>query len=267
MVVSIFAWAFVCTDKENHAPDEERYRSLLWQEEERESSMRQRRILFMLASLCCLLTACTSGSTQVQKTPTPTQPPTATATSGVSRETLLYQSDWSKGIKGWGTTNWSIVEGAAQSNLSRDNILTVPYTVPVPNYAFECRFQIVQVPRDGGQIFLRAVKSSAQDGYIAGILDLLSPTPHPDFDHPQIQLYLDPLQNMDQPMQTVDYDPGTIWHTFRVEVRGETVDFITDGLHKGYAASVRTSPLSNGPLQVVASGAVVRVSSVQITAL
>lgn len=220
----------------------------------------------VLVSLLFLLAACASGNVQTSNpSPTPKAIVTPTATASVPAGTLLYQSDWSKGLKEWEATHWSIQQGVAQSDLSTNNALTVPYTPSVSNYAVEFRFQIVSVPKNGGHFFLRAQKSTGKDGYVAGILNLLSPAPHSGFSNPEIQIMLDPSEDMDQPAQPSDYRPGTIWHTFSVEVRGAEVDFITDGLHKGYAISTKTSVLSNGPLQLVASGAVVRVSGIRIT--
>jgi hypothetical protein len=75
------------------------------------------------------------------------------------------------------------------------------------------------------------------------------------------------MDDMGGRMQLADYEPGTTWHTFRVEVQGPQVKFFTDDLSKGNAYSTKTDWLSNGPLELVSSGAVVRVSSVKITAL
>src|SRR5690242_18209179 len=87
----------------------------------KKNSMRFLRTLLVLVSLLFLLVACGSGNnTQTPKaSTTPTPAVTATPTPGVPAGTLLFQSDLSKGLKNWGTTHWSIVKGAAQSDLSK----------------------------------------------------------------------------------------------------------------------------------------------------
>jgi hypothetical protein len=226
--------------------------------------------ILALGCLIFLLTACSLSGAPAQTSASPTVPPTPTATPtpSVPAGTLLYQSDWSKGLAGWGgSAGWTIVQEAAQSDTSNNNALTVPYQMTVHNYALEYRFQIVSVPQNGGSFFLKGVRTQGKDGYDAGILNLLKPGGNAEFANPQIQVYLDPMDDMGGRMQLADYEPGTTWHTFRVEVQGPQVKFFTDDLSKGNAYSTKTDWLSNGPLELVSSGAVVRVSSVKITAL
>ena len=112
-----------------------------------------------------------------------------------------------------------------------------------------------------------ADKAPGKDGYTAGILNLLGPGPHSEFANPQVQVYLDPEGSMDSPPLVSDYEPGSTWHTYRVEVKGPEVDFFIDDLKKSSAYSSQTDFLSNGPIRLWAAMAIVRVSGVRITAL
>jgi hypothetical protein len=154
-----------------------------------------------------------------------------------------------------------------QSDLSSNNNLTVPYLSSVPNYTLEVRFQIVSVPQNGGYFIVKADRTPGKDGYTAGIQGLLSPAPHNEFANPQIEVYLNPLNAMDSELVVSDYEPGSLWHTFDIEVNGSNVNFRNDGLKKSYTSSTQTNLLSNGPFHVVSSGAVVRVSSVSVSVL
>lgn len=226
--------------------------------------------MLLSMGLLLALAACAAGAGQSQTSaasPTQTRP-APTPTSQFPSGTVLFRSDWSHGLANWGgSAGWKIVNGMAQSDLSENNPLVPPYKLTIPNYAFEFRFQIVSVPRNGGYFILKASKTSNKDGYVAGILNLLSPAPHSEFANPEILIYLDPMSNMESPPHPTDYEPEAFWHTFRIEVRESTAKFLADGFSKGTATSTVTNQLSNSPLQLISSGAIVRISDVRIIAL
>lgn len=231
--------------------------------------------ILVLGCLVFLLTACTSSNAPAQtsaSTASPSLPtPTATPTQpGVPSGTVLFQSNWSRGLAGWGgSPGWKIVNGMPQSDLSQNNALTLPYHLAVSNYAVEFRFQILSVPHNGGYFIVKASRTLDKNGYTAGILNLLSPAPHSEFANPEVIIYLDPVTAIENPelARPSDYEPGTFWHTFRVEVQDQSANFLADGFSKGRATSSQTDHLSNGPLQLLCSGAIVRVSSVRLIAL
>jgi hypothetical protein len=229
--------------------------------------------ILALGCLLCLFVACSSGGGQPQQaqiTPTPTATPTATPTPTpvVPVGTVLYQSDWSKGLASWtGSTGWTIVNGNAQSDTNQNDALIIPYTPIDPNYEIDYRFQIVNIPQNGGSFYLKASQTATKDGYIAGILDLLQPGASSEFGNPQIQIYINPTDHMEGSMHPSDYEGGDTWHTYSVKVQGSEAHFITDGLNRFSAISSQTDYLSTGPLQLVSSGAAVRISSITITAL
>lgn len=234
--------------------------------------MRRNFSILILGCLIFLLTACTSGSTQTPASvPTALPTPTATPTQpGVPSGTILFQSNWSHGLAPWSASpGWKIVNGMPQSDLSQNNTLTPPYHLTTLSYAIEFRFQILKVPYSGGFFVVKASRTQDKDGYTAGVLGLLGPAPHSEFANPQIQIYLDPLEALENPnsARPSDYEPGTFWHTFRVEVQGPVASFFADGFRKGTAASTQTDLLSNGPLRLISAGAIVRVAYVRIIAL
>lgn len=221
--------------------------------------------VFLVVSLMLLLAACSAGSTlggptrQTHPTPTPTTLPSGT---------LLYQSDWSHGLANWhASAGWKLTHGFLQSDASNDSSLTSPYMPAVSNYAIEVRFQIVSVPVDGGYFVVTADRVQGKDGYSAGIANFLKPGPHSEFANPAVQAYIIPIDSMDSSMVVSDYEPGFVVRTYRVEVQGAQVKFFVDDLRKSFATSSQTSILSNGPIRLKASKAIVRVFSVRMTAL
>ncbi len=223
--------------------------------------------LIALISFILALVGCSAGSAQTQIVVTAT-PATHAPTPSVPSGTVLYQSDWSQGLAAWGNPpGWKIANGIPQSDVSDSNALTVPYISAVSDYALEVHFQIVSVPKNGGSFVVNAKKAPGKDGYSAGILNLLSPAAHNQFANAQVQVYLEPMDDMNSPMVTSDYEPGTTWHTYRIEVRGSNVTFLINGTRKSFATSTQNDVLSNGPFQVASSGAMVNVSSISVTAL
>lgn len=227
------------------------------------------RALFALA-LLTVFAACSTGNAGPQAAASPTARvlPTPTVPT-VPAGTVLFRSDWSHGLGAWGNPQgWKIVNGMALSDLSMDNALTVPYRPVVHNYVLECRFQIVKVPHTGGAFFIRSPHLAGKDGYTAGILNLYAPGARTSpYGNPEALIYLDPLDDMQASMAPIDYDPGYAWHTYRVRIKGPAGDLFIDGANSSTAVSEQTDWLSNGPLRLMSSLAVVRISSVTVTAL
>jgi hypothetical protein len=223
---------------------------------------------FFALSLLIMLTACSTGGTPASGGPAAKASPTPTVPS-VPAGTVLFRADWSQGLSAWGNTKgWKIVNGMPLSDLSVDNALTVPYLPVVHNYVIECRFQVVRVPHSGGYFVIKAPRTADKDGYTAGILGLFAPgTRKSPYSNPEATIYLDPLDHMQAHMAPIDYDPFNNWHTYRVQIKGPAGDLFIDGADSSTAVSAQGQWLSNGPLQIVSSLAIVRISSVTITAL
>lgn len=172
-------------------------------------------------------------------TPTPTpQAPTPTPTPLPKPGTVLYQANWSSGMNGWfnGSSQWNTVNGMLVSNSKLyypdipDAAATAPYKLDTtPDYAVEAQMQFVSCAYDhdcGFGVFLRW---SGQGGYVggmdamnygkgyAGIADI-----HTD------HAYVCPTCGY-SPIKYTDYTPGTDWHTYRVEVKGNDLKLFIDG--------------------------------------
>jgi hypothetical protein len=223
--------------------------------------------VFSVVFLILMLAACSTGNTAPKASITPTVPVHPTPTT-LPSGTLLYQSDWSHGLDNWqGSTGWKVTHGMLQSDLRDGDVLTSPYTPMVPNYTLEVRFQIVSVPKNGGNFVILADKVPGKDGYTAGIMNLLGPGPRSQFANPQVEVYLDPIDAMESSPPVSDYEPGSGVHTYRIEVQGPLVQFFIDDLRRSSVTSSQTDFLSNGPIHLRADQAIVNVFSVRITVL
>ena len=224
-------------------------------------------LLFMLASCSAgpsITTAQTPTSvpTTRQASPTPTPWPP-----GI----VLYQANWSHGLSGWpGTQGWKVVQGQLETIAGGPSILTVPYKLPVGDYAIEARIQVVGLLHENGGYFsIFAAKAPGKDGYQAGVSNLEGSQPRPNGAHPQAQVILDPFGDMMQGSGLpVDFEPGSNWHTYRVEVQGSSARLLVDGVQEGGSASSdQTDVLSNGPVGLISEQLILRVSSFRIITL
>jgi hypothetical protein len=230
-------------------------------------------LMLLVGFLLFSLGACSAGTSSTtvppkasvpvarQLSPTPTPLPAGT---------VLYQADWSHGLTGWtGAHGWKVVQGQLVSDSSGSATFTIPYMLPVTDYAVEVRVQVVRsVPPYGGNYEIVAPKLPGKDGYHAGVLDLKAPGPRPFGDHPQSHVNLDPYSDAAQGSGIPqDYEPGSGWHTYRVEVRGNEASLLDNGTQIGSVSSQQTDVLSNGPIQFNCALVILRVSDVRILTL
>jgi hypothetical protein len=229
--------------------------------------------VLLVGLLLVSLGACSTG-TPSTTVPSQTVPPSVNHTSPTPTPlpagTLLYQADWSHGLSGWpGAHGWKVVQGQLESDTSGSATFTIPYQLHVSDYAIEFRLQVVRsLPPYGGDYEIVAPKLPSKDGYHAGVFDLKAPGLHPFGQHPQSNVYLDPYSNPSQGSgMPQDYEPGTGWHTYRVEVRGNEASLLDDGTQIGNASSQRTDTLSNGPIEFDCTLVILRVSNLRILTL
>jgi len=227
----------------------------------------------LLVLLVFSLEACSAGASSTTTMPTATvraARPFSPTPTRLPAGTVLYQADWSHGLAGWsGAKGWKIVQGQLESDSGGTATFTIPYRLSLTDYAVEVHIQIIRsVPPNGGYFSISAPKTTDKDGYQAGISNLEGSGPRPFGDHPQAQVFLDPYvysalgSGIPQ-----DYEPGTGWHTYRVEVRGNEVSFLDNGTQIGDANSQRTNFLSNGPIKFNSKLVILRVSTLRILAL
>ena len=222
-------------------------------------------LVFIIGVLSFSLVACSTGTTTTpsakQTSPTPTSIPAGT---------VLYQADWSHGLAGWpGTHGWKVVQGQLESDTSGSATFTIPYRPTVSDYAIELHLQVVRtMPPYGGNYEIAAPKLPGKDGYHAGVFDLKASGPHPFGLHPQSNVYLDPYSDVSGGSgMPQDYEPGSGWHTYRVEVRGNEASLLDDGTQIGSATSQQTDTLSNGPIEFDCTLVILRVSDLRILTL
>ncbi|HEY6284235.1 MAG TPA: hypothetical protein VIX20_01115, partial [Ktedonobacteraceae bacterium] len=84
--------------------------------------------------------------------------------------------------------------------------------------------------------------------------------------HPQSQVFLDP-SNYPGGGMPQDYEPGSGWHTYRVEVKGNEASLLDNGVPIGSASSQQTDVLSNGPIVFSSELVILRVSNLRILTL
>lgn len=227
-------------------------------------------IILLAGLLLFSLAACSTG---IPSSTVPTQATTASAKQSSPTPTplpagiVLYQADWSHGLAGWpGARGWKVAQGQLVSDKSGSAAFTIPYKLTVSDYAIEFRLQVVRsLPPYSGYYEIVASKLTDKDGYHAGIFNLKGPGPRPFGDHAQSQVYLDPSSSVSQSSgMPQDYEPGSGWHTYRVEVRGNEVSLLDDGTQVGSASSERTDTLSNDPIEFDSTLVILRVSNLRI---
>ncbi|GER91953.1 hypothetical protein KDW_61150 [Dictyobacter vulcani] len=213
-----------------------------------------------------LLTGCSGGASgQTNNQPKPTPRPTQSQAGKV-----LYQSSWAGGLKDWkATAGWKLSGDYAQTDLGEHRILTVPYQSTAANYSLEFSLQVVSVPKDGGYFMLNADPNATHDGYQNHVLNLLDAGKHGYATHPLLETVIDPdiHQEPNVNPQAFDYEPGNQWHTYRVDVEAERVQFFVDNVRLSQSSSAKTANLSTGPFHLDCGKAILRVKDFKVTAL
>ena len=218
----------------------------------------QRSVLITLLSGLCVLSlvACTENAPQEKATPT------ATFQKATPEPQVLFEADWTKGLKAWQVVGgWKVKEGYIESDLGSGLALTLPYQLTMEDYAIEFRLQIVSVPKNGGGFQVVADRQAEKNGYTADILNLLAPGYHGFATHPLSEVLLDPEDAMQADAQVRDYEPSDLWRLYRVEVKGPRVNFFIGENRVSSAISSQTTHLSNGPIHFFSHAAILRVSS------
>jgi hypothetical protein len=183
---------------------------------------------------------------------------------------MLYQVNWSHGLSNWaGMHGWKVVQGRLETDSTGSATFTIPYNITLSKYAVEFRLQVVRsLPPYGGNYEIVAPKLPGKDGYHAGIFDLKAPGPQPFGQHPQSNVYLEPYNDVSRGSGIPqDYEPGSGWHTYRVEVRGNEASLLDNGTQIGSASSQQTDTLSNGPITFDCTLVILRMRDLRILTL
>ncbi|MDQ2830362.1 MAG: hypothetical protein M3Y74_15115 [Chloroflexota bacterium] len=160
-----------------------------------------------LSSLTVRLQGASSGSVQ----PQPVQP------THPAPGTILYQADTSGGFDKWsGSSAWKHVNGMLVNDGSQKDTIIAPYHPGhIANYAVVAEVQMPGQCNDDIGILARFISSQ---GYWGGIHCL-------DF----AAIWAGNFPWDDNRLINQNYALDQDWHTFRLEVQGNTVKFLIDG--------------------------------------
>src|SRR5262245_32745822 len=197
--------------------------------------------LILLVAALASLAACGSTAAAIPTAPAATNTP---AFDNVAPGTVLFQSDWSKGLDGWQASDgWTVRDGLLEMDGQDNRTLTIPYQPAARNYDVAFQVQVVSVPADGGYFRLHAMPTPTASGYVAQVFHLLTPTPHLNGDHPTATVTLDPIESQDPSTQhPTDYEPRNVMWTYHVEVRDSSVRFRRDTASLSAAVAIKPEP-------------------------
>jgi hypothetical protein len=167
----------------------------------------------------------------------------------------LYSADWSSGPNGWAAgTSWRTLRGALISDGSGSaSTVFAPYdTRTIPDYAVEARIRLIR--SDDFGIVLRHSASDA--GYVAGLSG----------DGAWLGSGSDAYNAYYKKISPVKaFDPGSDWHTYRVEADGNTLRFLIDGAE--YATATDNRYISGGIAGLSSHESQIEVSSFTVSRL
>jgi hypothetical protein len=158
-----------------------------------------------------------------------------------TQQKLLYQTSWTHGKLGWsssGTGTWQAQSGELSYDGSGESALMAPIsTKGRRNYAIQMTAQALDHHGTyngtyGFGIIFRAPAnpdllphSGAPDALGAGVVNTSAIV---------AGIYVYP-----QRLASSDFEPGLIWHTYRIEVRGTNIRLLIDGQLAAHARSTR----------------------------
>jgi len=180
-------------------------------------------------------------------TPTPSPAP--------APGTILYQADWSSGLNGWpGAFGWKVLNGMLLNDGSNNdslNWIAAPYepgAFDIADYAVEAEIQLIGLPCGSFGIVVR-------EGYWAGF--------HTCTGGNYAAAKITPKSG--QAIAERDYPASQSWHTYHVEVKGNTLRLLIDGVVILEALDNRY--LSGGTVGLWSDSAQVNVRSFKVIAL
>jgi hypothetical protein len=130
--------------------------------------------------------------------------------------TVLYQADWSTGLTGWSSMDgWKALNGQLLNDgTGGEQLEAAPINLSaVADYAVEADIQVVRNP--GGYNFGLFARDAS---YYASVDD------YDFFGHHNAI-----LSDKDGDLASKGFDPGGDKHTYRLEVKGNTMQLLIDG--------------------------------------
>ncbi len=197
--------------------------------------------------------------------PTATLPPPPTPTPVPEPGTVLYEeANWSGGLGGWlGSDDWKAVSGLLVNDGSQGNPfnwwITAPYQPTTANYAIEVEVQLLN-PGCGAtyKMFGLVARATNRGGVLAGFeCGGRGPEMVVQTDRSHFYFF--------QPTHTRQFNPKQEWHTYRLEVYGNTIRLLVGDVVVLELADNRH--LSPGKVGLFSVGAQISVRSFKVVAL
>lgn len=187
-----------------------------------------------------------------------------TQCTGASGNTI-YKADWSRGMNGWaGPPSWKAVNGMlvndGSSTTGRGRI-SAPCQPDTANYAVEAEIQLIPPENCAfvGQQFGLVARADEQGGILGGLLcsndGLVLASTDTEFS----------LIREDDRIAEKDFTIDGKWHTYRLEVKGNSVRLLVDGAP--FLNGTDNRRLDSGDVGMFASELQINVRSFEIERL
>jgi hypothetical protein len=191
----------------------------------------------------------------------PTPKPTATPTQAPApTPDVLYEANWSDGMNGWaGTPDWKHVPGMLVSDGSPGHPtgarVTAPYQPETLDYAIEAQIQLLNpVCGNTYKEFGLLARTTKQGTIIGGVN--CGEAAIASTRYGSISFFRRDI------IASKPFDPGDEWHTYRLEVKDNTIKLLVDGALLLEKADNRH--LSKGEVGLYSIGAQINVSSFKV---
>jgi hypothetical protein len=192
----------------------------------------------------------------------PTNTPTLTT---VTPGKILYYADWSNGSNGWQEAGgWKIYhkellnDGTDNNSTDIEPTIVAPYTLgSVLNYAVEVRIKVDNY--NDFPCFGIVVRNVGSQGYSVGMSC--------DMQFSTIQITPD-LTGYNNALAQQPFNPSNAWHTYRIEVKDNTIKLFIDSNTKPLLQAIDNKYLSDGgQVGLWCHNAQLEISSFKIVAL
>lgn len=168
-------------------------------------------------------------ATTIRSSTTVTSTGAATTTAVAPTSALPYRADWSGGRNGWfGPPDWKVLGGLLLDDGSGEYSLFKPIIAPLqldstPNYAAEAEIRVTRGNASSFGIVVRG--DSKGGGYAAGIGAGWGATSGIS----DLEGWWGTADLSKRLVAGLVYDPGSEWHTYRVEAKANVITLFVDG--------------------------------------
>jgi hypothetical protein len=193
--------------------------------------------------------------------------PTASPQASLAPNTLIYEANSASGFSSWaGTGQWKTVGGMLLTDGSDPNplgsdYLAAPIEAPTADYAVEAQIQFVrQGPAPAiGYTFGLVVRDDGSGSYAVGFGHIWNVW---DGGEDEVGTW---LTGNNQALLSQAYPLNGSWHTYRVEVRANTIRLLVDGKQRVVVTDNRY--LTGQGLGLWAQNAEINVRQVRVLSL